>query len=109
MNMNSFRASAFAGALALLASPAVADRVSIAVTNNTGFAITQMYLDGAQLANYTVERLDGGTIESGSRREFGIESDSTCQYDIYTMTSGGTASNFRFTIEGCGSGGVTVN
>jgi hypothetical protein len=49
MISNTLRASASGCITALLASGAVADSISIAVTNNTADIFVQLVLDGAQV------------------------------------------------------------
>ena len=56
---NPFRASTVACAMAILAFPAVADTTTIRVINNTLSTVTSLYIDGASLKAWTVDRLPG--------------------------------------------------
>lgn len=108
MHLPSLRVSTLALAMAVLALPAFAGNVSVAVRNGTSKTISEVYIDGGQLAGYTANRLTSGrTIEPGSRKEFGIEEDTTCEYDLFARDSSGGEYTFRFTQ--CGSGDVTIN
>ena len=98
------RASTVACVLALLASPAIADTVSITVRNNSGLRITDLYIDGATVPQWTVARLGAGQgLDHGNHMRFLIESDSTCEYDIrYISENDVVPSISRFYIFGCG-------
>ena len=111
MISNTLRASASGCITALLASGSVADSISIAVTNNTADIFVQLVLDGAQVG-YTRDRLAGQRLFPGETITLSVESDPTCQYDINASDEDhrGTSGQYlRFTIEGCGSGSVTLN
>lgn len=101
------KAMALGVGLAALTLPVQAlANVSVAVTNATGQTIAELWIDGAQLPAYTVERLNGRTIMDGRRREFSIPEDETCYYDLFARDLQGTDYSFRFYQ--CGSGGVTI-
>lgn len=108
MFANTFRASTVACVMLFFASPAVADRISITVTNNTGFVIKNLYIGGASRAQME-DRLGGRVLELGQRREFGIESDSTCAYDFEAVLAGDSSGVRYSSMTGCESRSITLD
>jgi hypothetical protein len=104
-------ASVLALGLATLAAPAIAEGISVTVNNQGSLPITLIYMNPNEITEWGPDRLNGRTIDPGTRREINVPNTSaSCTYDVMIQTtdgSGATADQVLRYSE-CGSGDLYV-
>lgn len=68
--------------MAFLAFPAVADTTTLTVTNRSGFLLTDLYVDGDGLGDWTGNRVPAGGLQHGGSLTFSVECDSSGDYRV---------------------------
>jgi hypothetical protein len=81
--------------LALMATPALAEDLSITVKNNTSTDLTELYVSHVG-TNSWEENILSGTVDPGQDLAVTIaDGRSTCEYDIKAVFSDGGHAEFR--------------
>lgn len=86
---------AAAAALALMATPALAEDLQITVKNNTSTTLTELYVSHVGTNSWEENILDG-TVDSGEDLAVTIaDGRTTCEYDIKAVFEDGGKAEFR--------------